>query len=458
MFLPILPRLSASKWPFLIIFVALGATLVGRAADPLPPELAALDTQFLALQAERVTGPFEAEVKKLNAAYLARVGEMLEAERAVGNLDGIEAFSAEQFDFASKETIPEKDDAKTPPALQEMRTIYRESLAKLVATREESRQTLIAPLAKRLQQMEVDFAKANRIPEAKVVRAYRETLGTEVAGVSAGGQVAATSPAPIAPAAGPMPSTTKLDPKVGFENSLGMKFVPVPGTEVLFCIHEVRYKDYAAYAGETEGVDGKWKDQSINGFTQADRGEGHPVIRLRSSDAQDFCSWLSKKEGKVYRLPTDEEWSIAVGIGRQEEWRSDTTPSTVSKDQSEFPWGREWSAPKGAGNYSDESRRANAPHKDAQYLDGYFDSFPTTAPVMSFTPNEIGLYDMGGNVSELVQDWYSDEQKERVYRGGSWARSGRDDLLSSRRARTLPDFQGNEFGFRVVVVPSEAGR
>lgn len=458
MFLPILPRLSASRWPFLIIFVALGATLVGRAADPLPPELAALDTQFLALQAERVTGPFEAEVKKLNAAYLARVGKILEAERAVGNLDGIEAFSAEQFDFASKETIPEKDDDKTPPALQEMRKIYRESHAKLVATREENRQTLVAPLEKRLQQMEVEFAKANRIPEAKVVRAYRETLGTEVAGSAPGGQVAATSPAPRAPSAGAMPQAATLDLKEGFENSLGMKFVPVHGTEVLFCVHEVRYKDYAAYAGETQGVDGGWKDQSADGYTPTDRTEDHPVIRVSWDDAQKFCTWLSKKEGKIYRLPTDQEWSTAVGIGRDEKWETNTTPATVNKDNSEFPWGKEWPPPKGAGNYSDISRHDKAPGDNKPWLDGYDDTFPTTAPVMSFEPNGMGLYDMGGNVWEWVSDWYSGEQKDRVLRGGSWAFNERGSLLSSYRSNRLPDNQLSHNGFRIVLAPSEAGR
>lgn len=453
MFLPILPHLTASRWPFLIIFVALGATLAGRAADPLPPELATLDAQFLALQAERVTGPFETELKKLNAAYLARVGKMLEAERAVGNLDGIEAYSAEQFDFASKETIPETDDEKTPPALQEMRTIYRESLAKLMATREENRQTLIAPLAKRLQQMEVDFAKANRIPEAKVVRAYRETLGTEVAGSAPEGQVAATSPAPSAPSAGAMPQAATLDPKEGFENSLGMKFVPVPGTEVLFCIYEVRYKDYAAYAGETEGVDGKWQDQSGDGFTPTDHPEDHPVTRVSWEDAQKFCSWLSKKEDKLYRLPTDREWSIAVGIGQDEKWESDTTPSTVLKPKDAFPWGDEWPPPVEAGNYSDESRRQKAPRDDGKYLDGYDDGFPTTAPVMSFAANNLGIYDLGGNVWEWCEDWYSSEHKERVLRGSSWKVNERGHFDSSHRSRRASDIRDYNYGFRIVLAP-----
>src|SRR5690606_36612881 len=90
-----------------------------------------------------------------------------------------------------------------------------------------------------------------------------------------------------------------------FENSLGMKLVPVPGTEVLFCIHETRWKDYAAYAAENPGIRGGWKDQGFDGFTIAERAEEHPVAHVNWEDARAFCAWLSKKEGRTYRLPTD---------------------------------------------------------------------------------------------------------------------------------------------------------
>ena len=63
-----------------------------------------------------------------------------------------------------------------------------------------------------------------------------------------------------------------------FTNTLGMKFVPVPGTEVAFCIWETRVKDYAAYAAANAGVDGSWKEPAYfkrKGFKQADT---HPVV------------------------------------------------------------------------------------------------------------------------------------------------------------------------------------
>ena len=83
-------------------------------------------------------------------------------------------------------------------------------------------------------------------------------------------------------------------------------------------------------------------------------------------DAKAFCAWLSKKEGKTYRLPTDHEWSIAVGIGDQEDEKA--TPEEKSgKIPGVFPWGEDWPPPKGAGNYSDESRKEKAPRGDATY-------------------------------------------------------------------------------------------
>ena len=108
--------------------------------------------------------------------------------------------------------------------------------------------------------------------------------------------------------------TTKLTPPKAFTNTLGMKFVPVSGTEVAFCIWESRVKDYAAYAAANAGVDGSWKKP---GFKQEDT---HPVVKVSWNDAQAFCEWLTKKElaegkikaGQKYRLPTDAEWSVAV--------------------------------------------------------------------------------------------------------------------------------------------------
>jgi DNA-directed RNA polymerase subunit RPC12/RpoP len=131
-------------------------------------------------------------------------------------------------------------------------------------------------------------------------------------------------------------------------NSLGMVFVPVPGTEVKFCIWETRVQDFEAFVRATgypighlmdwnqkEHESYDWKNP---GFAQ---GPDHPVVGVNWEDAKAFCRWLTKQEqeeGRLdrkqqYRLPGDAEWSRAVA-------------------ENKYPWGDSWPPPVGAGNYN----------------------------------------------------------------------------------------------------------
>ena len=103
--------------------------------------------------------------------------------------------------------------------------------------------------------------------------------------------------------------------------------------------------------GEYGGV---WElEESPLGFQQEDT---HPVVKVNWYDANAFCAWLTKKElaegkikeGQKYRLPTDAEWSVAVGLG-QEKGNTPKEKSRGIKDV--YPWGKEWPPPKGVGNY-----------------------------------------------------------------------------------------------------------
>jgi formylglycine-generating enzyme required for sulfatase activity len=165
-----------------------------------------------------------------------------------------------------------------------------------------------------------------------------------------------------------------------------------------------------------------------------------------------FCVWLSQKEGASYRLPTDKEWSIAVGVSGMEK----RTPATTLADLAaveldHFPWGTDYvleTADK-PGNYQDTVWKEISPSMPA--ITNYRDGYLTSAPVMSFRPNAVGLYDLGGNVWEWVEDGWNDEQKERVLRGGSFLDYGAA-LRSSARKYHPPGYRSPPFGFRVVLV------
>jgi hypothetical protein len=240
------------------------------------------------------------------------------------------------------------------------------------------------------------------------------------------------------------PKTEAKIPPNAFVNTLGMPFVPVPGTEVAFCIWETRVKDYAAYAAANAGVDGSWKDFGF-GFQQEDT---HPVVKVSWKDAQAFCAWLTKKEmaegkikaGQKYRLPTDAEWSVAVGLGRE----TGSTPAEKSRGiEGVYPWGKEWPPPVGSENY---------------YKSLKADKFDYTSPAGSFAANKLGLHDLGGNVWEWCEDWYDPAAKaHRVVRGASWGNIDPGSLLSSYRNGYAPGRRYDLIGFRCVLVGGSGG-
>ena len=221
-----------------------------------------------------------------------------------------------------------------------------------------------------------------------------------------------------------------------WENNLGMKFAPVPGTEVLFCVWDVQVKDYEAYAAASAGVDNSWKRPRF------EQGPTHPVVQVSWDDAQAFCAWLTTQErqagliaeNQLYRLPTDAEWSVAVGLAEE---GGGTPKDKHKKTKGVYPWGSEWPPPAGAGNY-DSSLKV--------------DNYEYTSPVGSFKANRHGLYDLGGNVWQWCEDFYDGQSGNRVLRGGSWLLNYPDYLLSSYRNFYTPGNRYNNIGFRCVLV------
>ncbi|MFM8421862.1 MAG: SUMF1/EgtB/PvdO family nonheme iron enzyme [Verrucomicrobiota bacterium] len=246
-----------------------------------------------------------------------------------------------------------------------------------------------------------------------------------------------------------------------FTNSLGMVFVPVANAGVWFSAYETRVQDYEAFAKTRTGGDASWRNPIFQGIAVTP-GPTHPVVNVSWNDARDFCQWLTATERRAgtlpanrrYRLPTDLEWSAAVGLPREQ---GATPKERDSKIPDVYPWGTQWPPPRGAGNFADVTSRDRLGITSG-FIQGYDDGFATTSPVGSFPATRIGIHDLAGNVWEWCEDWYDTDQKFRVLRGGSWYVGDPRDLLSSFRVGDEPDERGVNVGFRVVLGVDEPAR
>lgn len=163
-----------------------------------------------------------------------------------------------------------------------------------------------------------------------------------------------------------------------------------------------------------EGRDPKYSWRNP-GFPQ---GDDHPVVNVTWNDAVALSQWLSKTEGKTYRLPTEAEWEYAARAGTRTRYSSGDEPQSLLKVANVFD-------ADAAKNW--EKWRAFALTES--------DGYAFTAPVGSFAPNAFGLYDMHGNAWEWTADYHDEhyyanspvddpqgpaDGSVRVRRGGSW--------------------------------------
>ncbi len=164
--------------------------------------------------------------------------------------------------------------------------------------------------------------------------------------------------------------------------------------------------------------------------------DNYPVARVSWSEAIAFCNWLSQRDGLPpayrngqlimpattgYRLPTEAEW---VWVARY----------SGGLEERKYPWGNDMPPSGKAGNYADVTAQGLV----SKTLSEYNDTYAAAAPVGKFTANPLGIYDLGGNVSEWVNDVYTTqvstsveqdpmgvgEGELHVIRGSSW-RHGR---------------------------------
>ena len=264
-------------------------------------------------------------------------------------------------------------------------------------------------------------------------------------------------------------------PGVPWQNSLGMRFKPLDG-KTQISVWKTRAGEYAKFV-EASGYDATggmssfrngtdallgatWRDP---GFSQTPE---HPVVGVNWKDAYAFCDWLTQREhesgdldeDQSYRLPTDLEWSRAVGLPPE----MGATPQARSGEiKGVYPWGTSYPPPSNAGNYAGaELRAAEAdwPESLPTVPGGFEDRFPRTSPVGAFPPNRLGLYDLGGNTWEWCVDRFAPGGEARVLRGGSWANVRPDLLLSGKRIDAFPNTRSDMYGFRVVLETPAFGR
>jgi formylglycine-generating enzyme required for sulfatase activity len=273
---------------------------------------------------------------------------------------------------------------------------------------------------------------------------------------------------------GPLPGPTTARVSAPWVNSLGMSLVLLPAGEFLmgspkndadsrpderpahrvtltrpFSIgaHEVtvgQFRAFVAASGyrtdaETDGKGGgildavlgeKVFDMKLNwrnpGFPNR-QADDEPVVQVSWNDAVAFCAWLSKQEGRPYRLPTEAEWEYACRAGTTTRWASGDSPDLLEAIA--------WTPRSGV----------SAPQ-----------------PVGRKAPNAFGLFDMHGNVWEWCLELYgpygpapeTDPQgpavgTQRVLRGGAWDRKKLRRTTSTYRSPDAPDGRFFTYGFRV---------
>ena len=222
-----------------------------------------------------------------------------------------------------------------------------------------------------------------------------------------------------------------------FVNSLGMRFLTLSGGPLMMGEHEVRERDVENWM-LAAGLERERKP------TAGQTGD-HPAANLTWLQARDFCAWLTGRERAsktipataVYRLPSDLEWSAAVGLLDE---KGGNPEARNLSDKAQYPWGTNWPPPILSANL------------DAGRIESYADNYPHTAPVRSFKPSAAGFHDLGGNVAEWCEDSWPGSVEDRVIRGGSCLSYAQTDLLSSSRKHLKESGYRADLGFRVVLV------
>ena len=207
-------------------------------------------------------------------------------------------------------------------------------------------------------------------------------------------------------------------------------------------VHEVTLSDY--YIGQTEVTQALWAavmGTNPSYFTSA-KGYGdnvnRPVESVTWDDCNNFIARLSELTGRQFRMPTEAEWQYAARGGNKTQGHKYAGGDVID----DVAWYRVNSFDQG--------------NKSPDY---------GTHAVATKAPNELGLYDMSGNVNEWCSDWYGSYTEDaqnnpsgpetgtsRMCPGGSWG-SQAAYCRVSYRARYAPTMKSNIIGLRLVMIP-----
>jgi hypothetical protein len=228
-----------------------------------------------------------------------------------------------------------------------------------------------------------------------------------------------------------------------WKNSLGMRMVPL-GRSML-AVTETRVDEFEQFVRST----GLKRSAGHEGG----RKGNEPVTQVTRLEAGLFCRWLTDRErgqglleeDQEYRLPTDDEWSMAAYLPRE---RGATPAERNLRIEGIYPWGFTWPPLTKQGNFADESTKADA----AKVVPKYDDGFAGLAAVGALKPDGRGLSDLSGNVWEWVLDpWSGKDDGDGVVRGGSFRTFERKELLASYRRPLAVEAREPDVGFRVLL-------
>ena len=183
------------------------------------------------------------------------------------------------------------------------------------------------------------------------------------------------------------------------------------------------------YIGETPVTQELWSLVMGNNPSYF-KGNNRPVESISYYDCLDFIDRLNSITGMVFRLPNEEEWEYAAKGG----------------DKSQ------------GFEYSGSSIIDDVAWYDKNSCDGVeLDSSEYgTHNVKLKNPNELGIYDMSGNVWEWCSDLYDTSQTLHVLRGGSWFNYARDCAITNRSNFNMPNHRDNFLGLRLVLNTDQA--